>query len=131
LIYTHIQDYLFALGLCSVKHTQYILPLLTSTLTHPSSVSSPEVLVAAVRTMQSLIQNTWPRIGGYTGEVLKGVVGCWVRCQGVEGLEEVKEELRATVELLLSVLEESEREEVERTVRELRGDDDRVEGLFD
>ncbi|SMR58691.1 unnamed protein product [Zymoseptoria tritici ST99CH_1E4] len=131
LIYTHLPLYLSALGLASVKHMQYILPLLTSTLTHPTSPATPEVLVNANATLQAVIQNGWPRVGGYKGEVVKAMVGCWIRCYGKEGLDGVREGLKETVRGLVGVLEEEEGKEVIRTRRELVGIDGRVAGLFD
>ncbi|SMQ54264.1 unnamed protein product [Zymoseptoria tritici ST99CH_3D7] len=131
LIYTHLPLYLSALGLASVKHMQYILPLLTSTLTRPASPATPEVLANANATLQAVIRNGWPRIGGYKGEVIKAVVGCWVRSYGKEGMEGVREGLKGTVGLLVGVLEEGDKAEVLKTGQELVAVDGRVKGLFE
>jgi len=75
--------------------------------------------LAAVETVVLL---DWPRVGYHRGEILKGLVGCWLRIEEeedgeeVEGREEgkgnandelqgVKDGIRRCVKLLTAVLE--------------------------
>ncbi|TKA83181.1 hypothetical protein B0A55_00719 [Friedmanniomyces simplex] len=106
---------LHALGIEAVKHLQYLLPILTSTLSSQprdvvvaAAVQVP-TLLAGIQAMQAVILTCWPRMHEYRGEVLKGLTLCWLRVHdekdeegGGEGVGpgELRKELRETVELL-------------------------------
>lgn len=89
--------------------------------------------------LQSVVANAWPRVDGWSGEVLKGVAVCWSGCAeeeegrrgGGEGLEKVREELRVCVDMLRAVMvREGKGERFESDVRRLVEADGRVGGLF-
>ncbi|KAL8682098.1 MAG: hypothetical protein Q9186_001803 [Xanthomendoza sp. 1 TL-2023] len=86
-------DLVSAMGIHSVKHLKDILPVVTSTLTSPFATASPTLLMAAVGCLKAVIVNGWPRVRAHRGEILEGLVGCWVR---IADEEEVGEELRRT-----------------------------------
>ncbi|KAK3112223.1 CCA tRNA nucleotidyltransferase, mitochondrial [Teratosphaeriaceae sp. CCFEE 6253] len=96
------------LGIESVKHLQYLLPILTATLSHPLGAAETPTLLAGTKAMQGVILNCWPRMTGYRGEVLKGVTLCWLGLegQGGEQARELRAELRETVRMLRIALGE-------------------------
>jgi len=50
------------MGLECVKHLSFVLPMLSSILTHPFVTASPSLLLASVQALQALILNAWPRM---------------------------------------------------------------------
>lgn len=110
---THLPSILSRMGIDSVKHLKDLLPLLSAILSDPLAIAYPELPLNAVIALQSVIANAWPRISAWDGEVLKGVVVCWVRCaeklearmsgDGSE-LEKVKRELKICIEMLRAVM---------------------------
>lgn len=99
---------------------QNILPLLTGILTAPFATAYPPLLMAALAAVEAVVVVGWVRVGWHRGEVLKGLVGCWVRVEeegevGREGereeaegrreLQGVKDGIRRCVKLLTAVLE--------------------------
>ena len=90
------------LGIESVKHLKYTLPMLTETLSHPLSTAKMPMLSSAVEALQSVILNGWPRIVEHRGEVLKGLTLCWLKLEGpIEGdATALRQQLQETVQLL-------------------------------
>jgi tRNA nucleotidyltransferase (CCA-adding enzyme) len=123
---------LHLLGLECIKHLSFVLPMLSSILTHPFVTASPSLLLESVKALQTLVLNAWPRIHVYKTEVLKCVVVPWIRIQqeegGGDGFGGIKEECRTTVQMLRDALGEDEGFEAE--VAELVKADGRLEGLF-
>ncbi|KAH9845144.1 putative tRNA nucleotidyltransferase poly(A) polymerase family protein, partial [Teratosphaeria destructans] len=144
--YTHAQEFpavtallfhqlvplLDVLGVASVKHLQYVLPVLTEVLAHPLGSAQRGTQVAAARGLRAVVLNGWPRIGGYRGEVLRGVAVCWVRLGEGEGEGELREELKVVVQVLRCVVCASEegRREWEGDVEKLVQADGRLSGVF-
>ncbi|KAK1062653.1 CCA tRNA nucleotidyltransferase, mitochondrial [Friedmanniomyces endolithicus] len=99
------------LGIQSVRHLQYLLPILTATLTDPHGEAAARVPVlrAGMQALRAVALNAWPRITEWRGEVLRGLTLCWLRTEGVEDGEEVeglREEMREVVELMRVVVGE-------------------------
>ncbi|KAF2739036.1 tRNA nucleotidyltransferase [Polyplosphaeria fusca] len=85
LLLAHLPELLRKMGINSVKHLQSLLPTLSNMLAEPLGLAHPPLLLAAVRGVQSVILNAWPRIIEHRGEVMRGTCIAWVRC--VEELE--------------------------------------------
>ncbi|KAF2496720.1 tRNA nucleotidyltransferase [Lophium mytilinum] len=139
-LFTHLIPLLNTMQLDAVKHLQRLLPMLSDTLSEPLGVAYPPLLEQAARAMQSVMLNAWPRISVHRGEVVRGLVVCWVRiCESeelaekgkVEGLEGVKRELKAAAEMLVKVVETDEEIDFKSEVSGLVEADERVRGLFD
>lgn len=105
-LFDHLALLLNELGIESVKHLKYILPMLTKTLANPSSATPVPTLVSAVKALQAVVLNGWPRMPEHRGEVLKGLTLCWLNLQGGNGDEiaRLKAELSTTVMMLRSAL---------------------------
>lgn len=121
---------LHSMGLECIKHLSFVLPMLSSILTHPFVTASPSLMLESVKALQALVLNAWPRIHVYKTEVLKCVVVPWIRMveEGGDGFGEIKGECRTTVQMLSDALGEDEGLEAE--VAELVKADSRLEGLF-
>ncbi|EME78614.1 uncharacterized protein MYCFIDRAFT_143868 [Pseudocercospora fijiensis CIRAD86] len=112
ILFHQLGIYLDELGIDSVKHIKYILPMLSESLSDPTGIATLTLLETSARAMQALIRNSWPRMVVYRGEVLKGVMFCWLKIQGVDGtpVDDVRKELRECVRLLKISVEKQEGE---------------------
>ncbi|KAL8799824.1 MAG: hypothetical protein Q9182_005619 [Xanthomendoza sp. 2 TL-2023] len=121
-----------AMGIHSVKHLKDILPIITGTLTSPFATAAPTLLMATLGCLKAVIVNGWPRVRAHRGEMLEGLVTCWIRIADEDEIgedlcrvkAEVAEVWRAVVEILKGD------EEVEAEMRMLRECDNRLETLF-
>lgn len=125
---TNLTPILTSLGLDSLKHLPFILPMLSSILTHPFITASPPLLLSSVQALQAIILNTWPRMHVHKNEVLKCVTVPWIRMQeeSVVGneFESIKEECKVVVQMLRDALQ------LDREILELVEVDQRLDGLF-
>ncbi|KAI4727603.1 poly A polymerase C-terminal region-like protein [Aureobasidium sp. EXF-10728] len=130
---TNLALILTCLGLDSVKHLPFILPMLSSLLTHPFVTASPPLLLSSVQALQAVVLNTWPRMHVHKTEVLKCVAVPWIRMQeeNVAGdeFEKIREECRVLVHMLGDALQETV-DEFDGEVRKLVEVDKRLKGLF-
>ncbi|KAK5688466.1 CCA tRNA nucleotidyltransferase, mitochondrial [Elasticomyces elasticus] len=96
------------LGIESVKHLQYLLPMLTATLSQPLGTAQLPTLLAGVKAVQAVVLNCWPRLPDYRGEVLKGLTLCWLHLCNQDGKDVLilRHELLDTVKLLRAALGE-------------------------
>ena len=129
-LFKHLIPLLNALGIESVKHLQYLLPVLVETLSHPLAEAQIETLVSATRALQALILNGWPRMVEYRGEVLKGLTFAWVNVHPLEGaeVELLQSEMREAVKMLRYAV--AENVDFEADCQKLAKADPRVEGLL-
>ncbi|KAK5132287.1 hypothetical protein LTR08_009195 [Meristemomyces frigidus] len=113
LLFCHLVPLLNELGIESAKHLKYTLPILTQTLAQPSMAGQTATLSSAVKALQAVILNAWPRMPEHVGNVLKGLGLCWLNLEGertaAEGADDVlvaalKAELRTAVDMLRSAL---------------------------
>ncbi|KAF1927994.1 uncharacterized protein M421DRAFT_165574 [Didymella exigua CBS 183.55] len=102
------------LGIETAKHLPGLIPLVTGVMQDPFVLAHRELAVAAVRVMQALMQNCWPRIPAHRGAVTLGLCVLKGRCEeeggriGDDKLSEFGAELKDTAELLDVVLSQSE-----------------------
>ena len=99
-LFNNLAIYLNELGIDSVKHLKYVLPMLTETLSHPLGISSVPMLLSAVSAMQDVIRNCWPRMVEYRGEVLKGLCFCWLNVIEKSEAGELRGKMKETVKML-------------------------------
>jgi tRNA nucleotidyltransferase (CCA-adding enzyme) len=122
------------LGIETVRFLKDLIPLLVAVMIDPLGAKFPPLLLAATKGMGAVVGNAWPRVGFWRNEVLKGIVGCWLRAveegEG-EDLEEIKEELKNLVGLVRDVVEKEEGVDWDSEVRELIKADDRLAELFE
>jgi tRNA nucleotidyltransferase (CCA-adding enzyme) len=112
-IVSHLEVLLGHMGIESVKHLPNVIPLLSKILGEPFVVSHRGLAVSTVKTMQAVMLNAWPRLGGHRGEIMMGLCLCWGRCteetsSDVKHVGEVKKELQETVAMLDAVMQVAE-----------------------
>jgi hypothetical protein len=90
------------LGIHTVKFISSLLPILSAVLSDPFSPAQPKLLMAALKTLQVLILNCWPRMGEeeHRREIVKDLVLCW------RGLEEKEVESELVNEEMIRGLKE-------------------------
>ncbi|KAK4146701.1 uncharacterized protein C8A04DRAFT_34607 [Dichotomopilus funicola] len=88
----------------AVKHLKDLIPMLSAILTDPFGPSAPETLLAAVKALQAVLTNCWPRILGspWQDEIINALVLCWLHVLEQEGEED--KELRLTARAVAAVL---------------------------
>ncbi|KAA8910760.1 hypothetical protein FN846DRAFT_507144 [Sphaerosporella brunnea] len=92
------------MGVWTVRHLQNVLPALTEILASPFGDTFPPLLLAATKTLQTLVRNCWVRFEAYVPELLRGVAVCWKRINQSEStekpqLEQVEKELVNLVDM--------------------------------
>ena len=112
---------------------QHILPLLAEILSAPFATAYPPLLLAALRAMETVILVDWPRVGYHRGEILKGLVFCWLRIEDEEKteskeLDEVQSKIKHCVKLVTAVLKRDV--DVKSEYRLLVESDSRLEQLL-
>ncbi|KAK3991404.1 hypothetical protein QBC44DRAFT_393364 [Cladorrhinum sp. PSN332] len=105
------------MGIHAVKHLKDIIPsLVVTALTDPFAPASPELLLSAIKTLQAILTNCWPRIPAHQDEILNALVLCWLNVSssssssssGRHPLPEVEKELITSSRLLSAVLDSKE-----------------------
>ncbi|KXT13866.1 hypothetical protein AC579_6899 [Pseudocercospora musae] len=129
-LFDQLGIYLDELGIDSVKHIKFILPMLTESLSDPMGTATIPMLESSARAMQALIRNSWPRMVIYRGEVLKGVMFCWLKIQGMQGMDRLEGGLRECVRLLKISLKREKECDFEKEIEELVVVDGRLRDLF-
>jgi hypothetical protein len=129
-LFKHLIPILNALGIESVKHLQYLLPILTETLSHPLAEAQVETLVSATRALQAVVLNGWPRMVEYRGEVLKGLTFAWVNVHALEDaeVETLRKEMKEAVKMLRYAV--AEKVDFDVDCKKLTEADLQVEGLL-
>jgi len=104
-LFAHLPPVLNQMGVDSVKHLRFLVPAVSETMARAPDLLSrslrqearieedegdttaaagidkevgPRLLLAATRALQALILNAWPRVHVYRGEIVKGLVQCWI-----------------------------------------------------
>jgi hypothetical protein len=134
-LYTNLVLLLENLGIDSVKHIKYLLPMLTQSLSHPHGMASLPMLNSAVVALQALLRNCWPRVAVHRAEVLKGLCLCWLNVEEIEvrdreGIDGLKDALKDTVALLRMILRDEENCDLEADVQTLVAADGRLRDLL-
>ncbi|KAI7502971.1 poly A polymerase C-terminal region-like protein [Hortaea werneckii] len=129
--FKHAVPVLNEMGIESVKHLKYTLPMLNSILSPSLIAMPPETLCSATKAVQAVIVNGWPRMSEHRGEVLKGITLCWINVEGMsdDATEELKRELKTAVQLLRAALKGQAAFDEETKV--LMDADARLKGLFE
>lgn len=108
-IVSQLQILLGHLGIESVKHLPRAVTLLSAILQDPFIVSHRDLTLSTLKTLRTLMQNTWPRIPGHRGAIMLGLCLCWRRCiedsSSLDYIEEVQAELQESVEMLDAVMQ--------------------------
>src|SRR5438552_8678787 len=83
---------------------QDMIPLLSDILSEPFGTAYPPLLIATVKTLQTIILTDWPRIPAHRAEVLRGLTFCWLRLMedelNVPSSYELKQGLKDTLKVL-------------------------------
>ena len=141
-LFTHVPLVLNQMGVESVKHLRFLVPAVSETMarapdllsrsmrrevsveeherntTTDAEVNSGaglKLLLAATKALQAFILNAWPRVHVYRGEIVKGLVQCWIAlcdfhdaaaAEGMwEGMQALREALKQSVGILRAAVE--------------------------
>ncbi|CBX93717.1 similar to tRNA nucleotidyltransferase [Plenodomus lingam JN3] len=124
------------LGIESAKHLSATVPLLSSILRDPFVLVHEDLARMTLSALRSVMENAWPRVPRYRGDLVAGLGSLWMRVKGGEGKGpdgevELSGQIHETAEMLDAIMRASgEREvwEVERKgVEDLGGG---LEGMF-
>ena len=87
---------------------QDLIPMLSEILNDPFAPSWPPALIAAVGTLQELLRNCWPRIGGYMDDVIKMLTVCWLNLEemtdNTSQVNSARDEIIKTVKILSAAM---------------------------
>ena len=99
-LFLNLTTLLNELGIESVKHLQYILPMLSETLTQAAKAQETDLLMATLQALQAVVFNGWPRMFEHRMEIMKGVTIAWLILveSGKDGVGEVVEVKKCMVE---------------------------------
>ncbi|KAM0717596.1 hypothetical protein Q7P37_007448 [Cladosporium fusiforme] len=107
-LFTNLVPLLNDLGIDSVKHLQFILPMLAESLTQAAKTKQSDLLLASLRALQAVILNGWPRMPEYRVEMLKALTVSWLILQEAAGnqpgLKDVEAAMVETVRVLAAAL---------------------------
>lgn len=107
--FQHLCKLLDCLGIDAVRHLRALTTMLTETLTRQVLATHADhhaVLSMAAQAYRSVIQNAWPRISEYRGEIMKGLAKCWIALAD-QTANDVRHELKLTVKLLRNAVDNS------------------------
>jgi len=118
----HLSTLVAHLRTDTIAHLGDIVPMLTEILSMPFIAAYPPLTLAAARTLQVLLANTWPRIWRWRADVLGGLCAAWVRMleesveRGGSGTRDTagtvseqtracKKEMRVVVDMLIAAVD--------------------------
>lgn len=126
------------MGIASVIHLQDVLPLLRNVVSDPFATSTPELLLASIRTMQEIVQVCWPRIRDvWWGEVLRGSVSCYLNVideeedTNVAARKQKYEQVKFEVRILTCLIEDVVGQPFKQSKEALLHEEPELKGLFD
>lgn len=133
ILFLNLVPLLNDLGIDSVKHLQYILPMLSETLTQAAKAQQTDLLMATLQALQAVIFNGWPRMFEHRMEIMKGATIPWLILvesgkDGVGEFVEVKECMVETVRVLHAAM--GEKESFVDECKQLLGADEKLVGLL-
>ncbi|GAB1319043.1 hypothetical protein MFIFM68171_09253 [Madurella fahalii] len=72
------------MGIHAVKHLKDLIPMLSTIMTDPFASAAPATLLSAIKTLQTVLANCWPRIPGslWQDEIINALVLCWLHLAG-------------------------------------------------
>jgi hypothetical protein len=124
-----------ALGVDTVVHLKDLVPLLGGVLDDPFGPAHPPLLLEAVWALGAVLRNAWPRVWVWRADVLKGLVGLWIRLAEEDGddpvVARVKSECQEVVGMLDSIMQTCDEEvDWDEEVAQIKAVDERLEELF-
>ncbi|KAL2263302.1 hypothetical protein VTK26DRAFT_7422 [Humicola hyalothermophila] len=68
------------MGIHAVKHLKDLTPMLSAIMADPFAPMSPSTLLSAVKALQAVLANCWPRIprSPWQDEIINALVLCWL-----------------------------------------------------
>ncbi|KAF1839532.1 poly A polymerase C-terminal region-like protein [Decorospora gaudefroyi] len=106
------------MGIGAVKHLPDLVPLLSAMLQEPFALTHKPLVLSALKALQSVIENAWPRIPGYRGAIMMGLCLVWGLCMeeqnkcGSHDVEEVERQAKETIAMLDAVMQAREEGEL-------------------
>ncbi|KAK4193799.1 hypothetical protein QBC35DRAFT_6758 [Podospora australis] len=104
-------EILTLMGIHGVKHLKDIIPILSTIVIDPFAAAAPATLVAAIKALQAVLTNCWPRIpaSNRQDEIINALVLCWLNLSEHEGIpdasrEEIQKELITSAQALAAVV---------------------------
>ncbi|KAI9821707.1 MAG: CCA tRNA nucleotidyltransferase, mitochondrial [Pycnora praestabilis] len=120
------------MGISSVKHLKDILPMLSDILAAPFGTTYTPLLIAAARTLQTIILTDWPRIANHRGEILRGLTICWCKLEEedspLDELETVKFVIKDAARILKAAV--ADEVDIDADFQALMTADKRLEHLL-
>ncbi|KAK3306936.1 uncharacterized protein B0T15DRAFT_484174 [Chaetomium strumarium] len=80
LLCQQMAEILKEMGVHAVKHLKDLVPILSSIITDPFAPVVPETLLAAIKALQAVLANCWPRIPAspWQDEIINALALCWL-----------------------------------------------------
>ncbi|MCJ1311309.1 hypothetical protein MMC25_004980 [Agyrium rufum] len=121
------------MGIHSVKFLKDLIPLIGSILSAPFALSYPPLLVAANQSLQTIMQNDWPRMDHYRLHIIQPLCICWMRLKKDKPSREIYEVIAmgvwTNVKVLGAALAVTEVDWVKES-QQIRESNDALEDLF-
>ncbi|KAK4640435.1 hypothetical protein QC761_602910 [Podospora bellae-mahoneyi] len=101
-----------AMGVHAVKHLKDMIPMISAILTDPFASAAPRTLLSAVKALQAVLRNCWPRLmtgSVWQDEIINALVMCWLHLDeptnniSDDSLEEVRKELVTSFQALSAI----------------------------
>ncbi|PNS18675.1 hypothetical protein CAC42_5214 [Sphaceloma murrayae] len=118
-----------SLGLESMKHLRFTLPMLGEILCNPFETATLETLLLGTEALMGVMRNGWPLMSQCRAEVLKGLCVCWcnlVDAGDASEIQAVREKTREAV----AMLADAAGAEIASDLEILLPADQRLEGLL-
>lgn len=141
LIMSHVPVLLGHMGIDCVKHLRDLVPLISAILQEPFALSHKPLLLSALKALQSVLLNAWPRLPGYRGAIMMGICLLWARCveerkkAGSQDIEEITSQTQESVAMLDAIMQATETDGLakvwEQEKQDLMQASSGVEELFD
>ncbi|KAL2023969.1 hypothetical protein VTK56DRAFT_204 [Thermocarpiscus australiensis] len=102
------------MGIHAVKHLKDVVPMLSAIMTEPFATAAPDTLLSAVRALQAVLANCWPRIPAspWQDEIINALVLCWLHLADHDrpdpSLNLLEQELLTSAKVLAAVLKTGE-----------------------
>ncbi|KAI0177787.1 hypothetical protein BJ166DRAFT_31434 [Pestalotiopsis sp. NC0098] len=113
------------MGILAVKHLKNLLPMVTEIMTEPFGTKYPPALLAANRLIQTIMRCCWPRISGYSTDIIHILTTCYLNIEDEDSFpneppskQTLKAEMSKTAQILAKILE-SEKASLSETVSPL------------
>ncbi|KAI4627835.1 hypothetical protein J4E80_001969 [Alternaria sp. BMP 0032] len=141
MIMSHVPVLLGHMGIDCVKHLRDLVPLISAILQEPFALSHKPLLLSALKALQSVLLNAWPRLPEYRGAIMMGICLLWARCieerkkAGSQDTEEITRQTQESVAMLDAIMQATETDGLakvwEQEKQDLMQASSGVEELFD